>query len=146
MWRWHRGERDASRCGAGGSAGAAAHAWKLVEATAAGFPWLVVAGNPLGGWLVIDIDAILISAYPAKQGAAATFKKGFGFHPLAAWCANTAEYLAMLLRPGNAGSNGVVGHLAVLAEAIAQISTARRAKTLIRVDGAGATHDLVEHL
>ena len=31
-------------------------------------------------------------------------KKGFGFHPLGVWCANTTESLAMLLRPGNAGS------------------------------------------
>jgi hypothetical protein len=32
-------------------------------------------------------------------------KKGYGFHPLGAWCANTRECLAMLLRPGNAGWN-----------------------------------------
>jgi len=41
-----------------------------------------------------------------KEGAAPTFKMGYyGFHPLGAWLANTAENLAMLLRPGNAGSN-----------------------------------------
>jgi Transposase DDE domain group 1 len=123
-----------------------AHVWTLLEATAAGFPWLAVAGKLLTGWIVIDIDATLITAHSAKQGAAATFKKGFGFHPLAAWCANTAENLAMLLRPGNAGSNDVADHLAVLAEAIRQIPAHRRAKLLIRVDGAGATHDLVDHL
>jgi hypothetical protein len=122
------------------------HVWRLVEATAAGFPWLAVAGKLLTGWVVIDIDATLITAHSAKQGAAATFKKGFGFHPLAAWCTNTTECLAMLLRPGNAGSNDVADHLKVLAEAIAQIPAARRAKILVRVDGAGATHDLVDHL
>lgn len=125
---------------------ARAHVWKLIEATAAGFPWLAVAGKLLTGWIVIDIDATLITAHSAKQGAAATFKKGFGFHPLAAWCSNTAECLAMLLRPGNAGSNDVADHLTVLAEAIKQIPLTRRAKILIRVDGAGATHDLVDHL
>jgi hypothetical protein len=31
-------------------------------------------------------------------------KMGYGFHPLGAWLANTAQSLAMLLRPGNAGS------------------------------------------
>ena len=46
-----------------------------------------------------------------------TFKKGFGFHPLGAWCANTAESLAMLLREGNAGSNTVSDHIRVLADA-----------------------------
>jgi hypothetical protein len=64
----------------------------------------VVAGKRLTGWIVIDIDATLITAHSAKAGAAVTFKKTFGHHPLAAWCANTSESLAMLLRPGNAGS------------------------------------------
>jgi hypothetical protein len=46
---------------------------------------------------------------------------GYGFHPLGAWLANTAESLAMLLRPGNAGSNTFTDHLAVLTAAIRQI-------------------------
>ena len=58
----------------------------------------------LAGWLVIDLDATLITACSDKEGAAPTFKMGYGFHPLGAWLANTAESLAMLLRPGNAGS------------------------------------------
>ncbi|MBS2966968.1 IS1380 family transposase, partial [Actinocrinis puniceicyclus] len=41
--------------------------------------------------------------------------------PLAGWCANTQECLAMLLRPGSAGSNTVADHLQVLAACIAQI-------------------------
>ncbi|MBN1630593.1 MAG: IS1380 family transposase, partial [Thermoleophilia bacterium] len=105
-----------------------------------------VAGKLLTGWIVIDIDATLIAAHSAKTGAAVTFKKGFGFHPLGAWCANTSESLAMLLRPGNAGSNTVADHLRVLGAAIEQIPTRWRAKLLIRVDGAGATHDLLTHL
>jgi hypothetical protein len=52
----------------------------------------------------------------------------------------------MLPHPGNAGSNTVADHLTVLAAAIAQIPPARAAKLLIRVDGAGATHDLLAHL
>ncbi|MEO3807351.1 hypothetical protein ABGA98_45650, partial [Nonomuraea sp. B1E8] len=63
----------------------------------------------------------LITAHSDKQGASATFKKGYGFHPLAAWCANTQECLAMLLRTGSAGSNTVIDHVRVLTEAIAQI-------------------------
>ena len=50
-----------------------------------------------------------------------TFKKTYGFHPLACWCANTQECLAMLLREGNAGINTVADHLRVLSEALAQI-------------------------
>jgi hypothetical protein len=63
-----------------------------------------VAGKRLCGWIVIDLDATVITAASKKAGAAVTFKKTFGFHPLAAWCANTTESLAMLLRPGNAGA------------------------------------------
>jgi Transposase DDE domain group 1 len=83
---------------------ARAHAWHLIEDTPAGFPWLAIAGKTLAGWLVIDLDATLITAHSDKERAAATFKKGYGFHPLGAWAANTRECLAMLLRPGNAGS------------------------------------------
>ena len=82
-----------------------AHVWQLICAAPAGFPWLAIAGKVLAGWLVIDLDATLITARSDKEGAAPTFKSGYGFHPLGAWLANTAESLAMLLRPGNAGSN-----------------------------------------
>ena len=83
---------------------ARAHVWKLTEDTPAGFPWVAVAGKPLTGWVVIDMDATLVTASSDKEGAAPTWKKGFGFHPLGAWLANTRECPAMPLRPGNAGS------------------------------------------
>ena len=123
-----------------------AHVWGLIAATAAGFPWLTIAGKTLAGWLVIDMDATLITAHSDKEGAAPTFKKGFGFHPLGAWLSNTRESLAMLLRPGNAGSNTVSDHIEVLAAALAQIPPRWRSKLLVRIDGAGASHDLVKHL
>ena len=123
-----------------------AHVWSLIAATPAGFPWLSVAGKLLAGWLVIDLDATLITAHSEKQGAAPTFKKGYGFHPLGAWLANTAESLAMLLRPGNAGSNTFADHAAVLTAAIRQIPSRMRSRLLVRVDGAGASHELITHL
>ena len=123
-----------------------AHVWSLIAARPAGFPWLSVAGKLLAGWLVIDLDGTLITARSDKEGAAATFKMGYGFHPLGAWLANTAESLAMLLRPGNAGSNTFADHLAVLTAAIRQIPARMRSKLLVRVDGAGASHDLISHL
>ena len=125
---------------------ARAHVWQLIEGTAAGFPWLVIAGKALTGWLVIDMDATLVTASSDKEGAAPTWKKGYGFHPLGAWLANTRECLAMLLRPGNAGSNTFTDHRDVLAAAIRQVPARLRKKILIRVDGAGASHELVEHL
>src|SRR3954462_5910833 len=70
----------------------------------------------------------------------------YGHHPLAAWCDNTGEALALLLRPGNAGSNTAADHIAVLGEAIAQVPDPQRRALLIPVDGAGATLDLIRHI
>src|SRR6266536_3396854 len=122
------------------------HVWSLIGATPAGFPWLAIAGKVLAGWLVIDLDGTLITARSDKEGAAPTFKKGYGFHTMGAWLSNTGESLAMLLRPGNAGSNTFADHLTVLAAAIRQIPLRMRCRLLVRVDGAGASHELITHL
>jgi hypothetical protein len=47
---------------------ARAHVWKLIEGTPAGFPWLVIAGKALTGWLVIDMDATLVTARSPALG------------------------------------------------------------------------------
>jgi hypothetical protein len=125
---------------------ARAHAWDLIGKTPAGFPWLEIAGKTLTGWLAIDMDATLVTASSDKEGAAPTWKKGYGFHPLGAWAANTRDCLAMLLRPGNAGSNTFTDHKEVLAAAMRQVPSRFRRKILIRIDGAGASHELVNHL
>jgi DDE family transposase len=122
------------------------HAWNLIEETPAGFPWLAVAGKTLTGWLVIDMDATLVTASSDKEGAAPTWKAGYGFHPLGAWCASTREPLHMLLRPGNAGSNTFTDHKEVLTAALRQVPARFRRQVLVRVDGAGASHDLIAHL
>jgi hypothetical protein len=57
---------------------ARAHVWSLIAARPAGFPWLSVAGKLLAGWLVIDLDGTLITARSDKEGAAPTFKMGYG--------------------------------------------------------------------
>src|SRR4051794_38016446 len=53
----------------------------------------------------IDLDATLVDAHSEKQGAAATFKRGFGFHPMLAYLDATGDALAGRLRPGNANAN-----------------------------------------
>jgi hypothetical protein len=121
------------------------HVWAQIEA-AGGFPWLDVAGKALAGWLVIDMDATLVTAHSDKQGASATWKMGWGFHPLGAWAANTRECLAMLLRTGSAGSNTFTDHKEVLAAALKQVPAAFRRRVLVRIDGAGASHKLIEHM
>ena len=73
------------------------------------------------GPLVIDLDATLIQAHSDKQGAAGTYKGGFGFHSLGAWLDRgdgTGEALSGVLRPGNAASNTAQDHLDVLAMAL----------------------------
>ena len=57
---------------------ARAHAWDLIAQTERGFPWLEVAGKTLTGWVVIDMDATLITAHSEKEKAAPTWKKGYG--------------------------------------------------------------------
>ena len=64
---------------------ARALAWELIAATARGFPWLVIAGKALDGWVVTDMDATLVTARSEKEGARPTWKKGYGFHPLGAF-------------------------------------------------------------
>src|SRR5262245_33919078 len=56
-----------------------AHVSQLICARPAGFPWLAVAGKLLAGWLVIDLDATLITARSDKEVAAPTFRMGDGF-------------------------------------------------------------------
>src|SRR5450756_3032883 len=105
--------------------------------------------------LVIDVDATLVTAHSEKEQARPTFKRGFGFHPLAAFVdhgpAGTGEPLVILLRPGNAGSNTAADHITVTKQALAQLPGHRPGthpgrRVLIRTDGAGATHAFLDYL
>jgi hypothetical protein len=118
------------------------HVWSQMS----GLPASKVAGTDLGETIVLDVDATLVDAHSEKEQAAATFKHGFGFHPIGVWCDNTRELLAVMLRPGNAGSNHAGDHIEVLGRAIAQIPAQHRRHLLIRADGAGATHQLLDWL
>lgn len=68
--------------------------------------------------VVLDIDASLVDV-PSdfKQGAAANFKGGFGFHPMLCFI-EPLGLAAGMLRPGNATANNVADQLAVLDQAI----------------------------
>ena len=116
------------------------HVWELLPIV----PASKVAGTDLGEVVGLDADATLVTAHSEKEQAKATFKGGYGFHPLGVWCDNTHELLAVMLRPGNAGSNHAGDHIEVLTRAIAQLPAAYRLHLLVRADGAGATHELVD--
>jgi hypothetical protein len=102
--------------------------------------------------LIIDLDATLVTSHSEKENAAATFKRGFGFHPLCGFGDHgpdgTGEPLAILLRAGNAGSNTATDHVAVIKQALTQLPAHRPGhrpgrKVLIRTDGAGGTRRLI---
>ncbi len=103
--------------------------------------------------MVIDLDATLVAAHSDKQHAAPTFKKTFGHHPLGAWAdhgpTGTGEPLAIMLRPGRAGSNTAADPKQVLADALAQLpwQPGYRVgrKGLIRCDSAGGTHEFLRY-
>lgn len=63
--------------------------------------------------VVMDFDATLLEAFSRKQGAAGTFKKAFGHHPLLCYLDGSREALAGVLRDGNAGSNTAADHMSV---------------------------------
>ncbi len=77
-----------------------------------------------------------------KEKAAPTFKRGFGFHPLWAFVdhgeAGTGELVAVMLRPGNAGSNTAIDRRQALHEALSGLpcdpSCRGRAEALVRTD------------
>jgi hypothetical protein len=96
--------------------------------------------------LVLRLDATLIEAASPKAQAAGNYKGGFGFHPLTSWCANIGDGLAVLQRPGNAGSFTAADHLAVLKATFTQIPAPWRTDVLVSIDGAGASHDVIDHL
>ncbi|MBU2602365.1 MAG: IS1380 family transposase [Actinobacteria bacterium] len=95
--------------------------------------------------MILDIDATLVTAHSEKEGAAGTYKRGFGFHPLLCFEATSGEALAGVLRPGNAGSNTASDHIEVLTRALLQLPAgAVNPGTLVRADSGGATHALID--
>jgi hypothetical protein len=96
--------------------------------------------------LTIDLDATLITAHSEKDQAAGTFKGGFGFAPMLAYADETGEALAGELRPGNAGANNAADQIVVAEQAVAQIPVAHieTIEIVLRVDSAGASHELID--
>jgi hypothetical protein len=135
-------------------------AWRVIDALATDFDLTPVrqarAQARAHAWkhgvrpehTTLDFDATLVTAHSDKQGAAGTYKRGFGFHPLLCSVSETGEILAGLLRPGNAGANHAGDHIRVLDAALEQLPP--RAENdppmLARADSAGATHDFLDAL
>ena len=97
-------------------AGARQRAWALAGNAAPGSD---------GGQILVDIDATIVTSCSEKEKAAPTWKKTFGFHPLTVFAdygpEGSGEPLAIMLRPGNAGSNTAADHIAATQLALAQL-------------------------
>jgi Transposase DDE domain group 1 len=122
-------------------AGARQRAWELAGAAAPGAD---------GGLVPVDIDATVVTAHSEKEQATPTWKKTFGFHPLAVFADHgpegSGEALAVLLRPGNAGSNTAADHIEAVRLALAQLPRHQRRRVLVRTDSGGGTHEFLAWL
>jgi hypothetical protein len=128
-------------------AAARERAWLArADQTGRGLPPARAAGGDLD-YVVLDLDATLIEVHSEKEAASAHFKGGFGYHPLLCFLDNTNEALAGILRTGRAGSNTAADHITVLDLALGQLPEAARAgRILVRTDGAGFSHQFLDHL
>jgi Transposase DDE domain group 1 len=95
---------------------------------------------------VVRVDATVIDAAALKPGVSPHYKHGIGYHPLSAWCTNIGDALAVMQRTGNAGSFTGIDHVKVLEHALAQIPPGHRRDVLVTIDGAGASHEVIDHL
>jgi hypothetical protein len=103
-----------------------------------------------GALVTVDLDATIVIAHSDKAQAAPTWKKTFGFHPVTAWAdhgqAGNGEPLAIVLRPGNAGSNTAADHVEAARLSLAQLPRQLRGRVLVRADSGGGTHEFLHWL
>jgi DDE family transposase len=126
---------------------------RTARAAARGRVWELAGGSAPGadgGLVTADIDATIVTAASEKDQARPTWKKTFGFHPLTVFADHgpegSGEPLAILLRPGNAGSNTAADHIEATRLALAQLPGQTRRRVLIRTDSGGGTHEFLAWL
>jgi hypothetical protein len=120
---------------AGAAARVRAHVWGGLGAA----PGSLAAEGRL--WL--DLDATVVTAHSDKQGAAGTYKGGFGFAPIIATVdrdAGRTEPVAALLRPGNRPAHAVDDNAEVLEQALQALpGLPEGARVVVRGDQGLAT-------
>ena len=104
--------------------------------------------------VILDVDASLVEIHSEnKEGTAAHYRGGFGFHPLFCFADATGEALGARLRAGNAAANDTADLLAVVDDAVSQLPTniavghrpgddpnLVERDVVVRSDSAGGTH------
>jgi hypothetical protein len=101
--------------------------------------------------LCIDLDATLITAHSDdKDGAAPTYKRGWGFHPLLGYLDRSdglGESLGGMLRSGNAGSNTAADHIDCFEACLAALPCLpAEVELVVRADTAGCTHGFLDYV
>jgi hypothetical protein len=153
-----------------GPVASVATAWRALHATAVfelrAIPLALAqarervwAAEPPVGPMIFDFDSTLLNVHAEKEDAAATYKRGFGFNPLGAWCDNTKEPLGAMLRPGNAAPGNTDDHLELLEQVVRAVPPEYALgheegddpalvvhPILVRADSAGASHRFVQSL
>ncbi len=153
-----------------GPVASVATAWRAVHATAVfelrAIPLALAtarervwAAQPPTGPMIWDFDSTLLNVHAEKEDAAPTYKRGFGFNPLGAWCDNTKEPLGAILRPGNAAPGDADDHLELLEQVVRSVPLEYQLgheegddpalvvhPILVRADSAGASHRFVKSL
>ena len=87
-----------------------------------------------------------------ERGRGPDLQEGFGYHPLTAWFDHGpdggGECAALVLRPGNTGSNTAANHVEIIRRALDQAGLGPRPgrRVLVRIDGAGGTKETIEFL
>ncbi|MGH8892888.1 MAG: IS1380 family transposase [Actinomycetes bacterium] len=129
---------------------AALEALRAARARARARVWSLDAPVAEAGPIIIDLDATIVLAHSEKEGATATWKRTFGFHPLLAFldhgAAGTGEPVAGMLRTGKASANDAADHIAVLTDALAQLPEQQRSRVLVRGDSGAGVHAFIRHI
>jgi hypothetical protein len=116
--------------------------------------WRRTAATDGDGEVILDVDATLVEIHSEnKDGAAAHYNGGYGFHPLFCFADATGDALSGMLRAGNAAANNTSDLFSVVDDAISQLPAAVAAghqesddpalverRVVVRSDSAGGTH------
>jgi len=103
------------------------------------------SGSQTVCWLVIDMNATLVAPHSDKEGAVPIWKKSNGFHPLGPGSLIPASAWPCCCGPGRPGrTRSPITRRCWLRPAAGPGPV--RCKILVRVDGAGASHELIKHL
>lgn len=86
--------------------------------------------------VILEIDATLLTADSEKEGAAGTYKRGFGFHPLLCFEVSVDETISGTLKPATPSEHREGPHSAPLAQLP---ENAPGPGTLVKCDSTGTS-------